>query len=163
MARKRNGRTEQLDELIAADDGRQRRRFYVPATREVGEEAIEQEELLADLAAFELFREEIAPAVRAMIDAKTPAKEMYAQFESVLAARALSIALTARDPGKAFAAVKDILDRQLGKATENRVVEHKLANLKDDQLDALLESKLREAGQIEVLDDEGDGEGEGGP
>lgn len=66
----------------------------------------------------------------------------HPQIQLLLTARALTIAMTEGDSAKALAAVKDIKDRTQGKATERSEVTHKLEKLPDEQLDALLQSKL---------------------
>lgn len=159
---RRSGRqvTEEPLEGVA-ENFSDRRRFFVPAEREFSEEDVDREEVMADLAAFQEFRETVAPALRAMVEKKVPPEEMIRQFQSLLTARALTIALTSRDQAKSLAAVKDVLDRGLGKAVERRETKHVLEQLKDQELDALLESKLKASGQIEVIEDDDSNEDSG--
>lgn len=66
----------------------------------------------------------------------------HPQVQLLLAARQLTIAITETDPAKAMAAIKDARDRVEGRATERSEVVHKLEKMPDEQLDALLHSKL---------------------
>lgn len=131
-----------------SNDPRQRRAFFTPAVEQISAEALDREELVADIALFEQFREEVAPALRAMVLGKKPPAEIFKAYESYLAARQVTIALTAKDPGKAHAAIQDIMNRVGGKPTERKELVHKLAELKDEELDALLESKLSAAKRL---------------
>lgn len=126
-------------------DKTDRKKFFTPNVEDLPDpQQVEHEELLQDLALFEQFREEVAPAMRAMVLRKAPPKEIRAMFESLLEARKVTIALTARDPAKALAAIRDIQDRQEGKAVERREIKHQLGALRDEEVDALLLSKLKE-------------------
>lgn len=128
-----------------------RKPFFTPEVEELpSEEDVEIEERLADLAAFQEFRETIAPAMRALVSKKAPPAEIYDTFKSLLAARQVSIALTSRDPGKALAAITDVINRLEGKPVERKEIKHQLGQLKDEELDSLLESKLKEVeGDVE--------------
>lgn len=94
-----------------------------------------------DLAAFDKFKEEILPALQKAVAKGVKAKDIMEQYSSHAAARTVTIALTEKDPGKALNAAKDILDRAQGKAVERKEVKHKLQELTDEQLDALLMSE----------------------
>jgi hypothetical protein len=59
----------------------------------------------------------------------------------LIAARQVSIAITDPDAGKALAAIKDLNDRTEGKAVERVEATHKYEKLKDEELDALLQSE----------------------
>lgn len=103
------------------------------------------------LAAYEEFEESILPSLRkAMKEGKTDI-EIYNMVRGAAAARTATIALTERDPAKALSAIKDILDRTGGKATERREIEHKYSKLKEEELDSLL---LSELGGVDVEDDD---------
>jgi hypothetical protein len=54
------------------------------------------------------------------------------------------IAMTDKDSGRALSAIKDILDRTQGRAVERTTTTHKFEKLKDEELDALLKSRLKE-------------------
>ena len=96
-----------------------------------------------ELTAFEDFKETILPALQKAVREGVTADEIYQKFQSHAAARAVSIAMKEVDSSKALAAIKDILDRSGGKAAEKREITHKLERLPDEQLDALLLSKLQ--------------------
>jgi hypothetical protein len=100
--------------------------------------------VLDELLAYEDWRQTILPELKKMIAAGKSADEMYAWAESFAAGRAISIALTETDSTKALSGVKEILDRSKGKAKERVDVEHRYSKLKDEEIDALLESKLDE-------------------
>jgi hypothetical protein len=63
-----------------------------------------------------------------------------------LVARQISLALTEEDAGKAGSAVKDLLDRGIGKPTEKKELKHKLEGLPEEQVDAALATKLAALG-----------------
>ena len=99
---------------------------------------------LAELEMFEKFKDEILPALRRDIDKKMTPEEMLSKYAALAAARGISIALSEKDSSKALGAVKDILDRVQGKATERREVKHKYDDLPDEELDAILMSELQD-------------------
>lgn len=107
-----------------------------------------QERVLDKLAEFEEFTHAILPKLRAMLKDGASADEILSFSQAAAAARVVTIAATEIDSSKALAASKDILDRTQGKATEKQEVTHRLEKLDDAQLDALLLSKLKEAGEI---------------
>lgn len=92
---------------------------------------------------FEEFEKEILPELRKMLKAGKSAPEIYEFAQSFAAARAVTVALTDTDSSRAMTAVKEILDRSQGRAKERTEVEHKFSKLQDNELDALLESRLR--------------------
>jgi hypothetical protein len=97
--------------------------------------------LLDDLAEFEQFQEEILPALRQALKEGKTAEDIYKMASSAAAARSVSIALREQDSTKALAAIRDILDRDQGKAKERMEHEHKYGKLKEEELDALLLSE----------------------
>lgn len=98
---------------------------------------------------FEEYKEDILPKIRKMLKDGAKSEEIIAFAQAYAAARIVTIALTDDDAGKATTAAKDLLDRHMGKATERKEVSHKFEKLKDEELDALLTSRLKE-----VADDE---------
>lgn len=68
------------------------------------------------------------------------ADEIAKKYAPAMAVRAVTIAMTEADPSKALAAVKEVLDRGVGKATEKTEVTHKYQNLPDEELDAVLKT-----------------------
>lgn len=108
---------------------------------------------LDKLAAFEKFQEEILPKLQKMVAEGKSAPEIYEFAQSYAAARMVTEALTNPKASEAIVAVKDLLDRTQGKAKERQEVEHKFEKLKDEELDALLKSRLKEV-QDGQADDE---------
>lgn len=102
-----------------------------------------------DLAAYEQFKSEILPYLRDAIQRGATAEEIYRKAEALAAARAVTIAATETDTGKALSAIKDILDRSGGKATDRKVIEHRYKDLSDSELDAMLLSESEEVDDIE--------------
>ncbi len=100
-------------------------------------------DLLAD---YDAYAEEIAPILRkAVLEKWAPAK-IFEHFSSYIAARAVTVALQEKDSSKALAAVKDLLDRSVGKATEKIEATHRYEKLADSDLDHMLEAiKLTES------------------
>lgn len=113
----------------------------------------EQEEkarLFEDLEEFELFRQKIIPAIRKDLLAGMSAAELRAKYAALVQARIITDAITTPDAGKASTAAKDVLDRTYGKATEKKEVTHKFADLPENELDAILESELKELGDLDA-------------
>lgn len=100
---------------------------------------------MSDVELFAKWKRDVLPKLfQATKEGKT-AEELYRLFADDAAARLIQIAITSPDQGKALAAAQDILDRTAGKATQKTQVEHKYEKLKDEELDALLRSKLAES------------------
>lgn len=110
--------------------------------------------MLDDLTEFNNFREEILPVLREALKQGADADTIYRKFQAYAAARAVSIAATELDSGKALSAIKDILDRTQGRAKERTEVVHKMENLTESQLDAILLSKMQDQ-NIEKEDTDG--------
>ena len=103
---------------------------------------------LDDLAAFERFQDELLPTLRKATEENWSAEKIWShpRTQALLAARAVTIAATDPDAGKALAAIKDVMDRAHGRATEKKEIKHQLEKLPDEQLDALLETTMAEMG-----------------
>lgn len=99
-------------------------------------------ETLDELSEFEIYRRDVLPELRKAIAKGASAKEIYKRHEAYAAARAVTIAITETDTGKALAAAKEILDRGGGKATEHKEIA--ISNLTDQELDDLLKKELGE-------------------
>lgn len=97
---------------------------------------------LDTLSEFDAFNVEIAPALRGAIKAGKSPEEIYNLVLAHASARMVSIALTEKSPAIAMAALKDILDRTKGKATENKAIKLDLANTSDEALDAKLKQLM---------------------
>jgi hypothetical protein len=102
---------------------------------------------LDERAAFEDFKESLLPFLRDALKKGWTAEQIqnHPKLQSALMARQMSIALNDKDTSKALAAIKDIRDRTEGKARERLEVTSKLDRTPDEQLDALIKSKLASA------------------
>lgn len=72
-------------------------------------------------------------------------QEMRKKWSTMLTAKAIAIGLTAKDEGKALSAIKDLADREEGRAVERKDVTHHLEKLSDKELDAILKTDLSDA------------------
>lgn len=109
---------------------------------------------LDELTIFEEFKAKILPELRKDIAAGLSTDALLKKYEKFATARAITIAITEQDSGKALAAVKDIVDRQRGKPTENKTVRHKFEDVDDAQLEALITAKLTEEAEDDGESDE---------
>lgn len=96
---------------------------------------------LDQLAEFEQFKEEILPALRKDIESGLESREIIKKYRALAAAKLVTAVFVPTAPS-ALSAARDILDRGDGKPTETKKVEHKFADVADEDLDALLKSKL---------------------
>lgn len=113
-------------------------------------EILRASQLADDISDFEQFREEILPALRADLKAGLDAESIYRKYQAYAAARGVTIAMTSNDEGKALTAIKDVLDRVGGKATEKREVEHRFNQLSDQELDAVVLTELGDWDEIKT-------------
>lgn len=119
-----------------------------------------EDKIAAQLQVLELFdewRAQVLPELQQMLLKGVPAEEILKRYAPHLAARIITVALTDADGAKALTAAKDGLDRVQGKAVERKKIQHEMAALSDEQLDALL---LTEMGELETSSDEEDSEAE---
>lgn len=100
--------------------------------------------MIDDLASHEEFKKTILPVLQAEVANGTPAEELAARFQTHAVARLITIILTETDSGKSLAAVRELLDRVQGKPVQKSEQTHKFEKLKEEELDALLASKLSE-------------------
>ena len=104
---------------------------------------------LAELEMFEEWRAQILPELRSLMLKGASETEILKKYIPQMAARLVTIALVDSDNGRALAAIKDALDRINGKPTETRKVEHRMAEMTDEQLDALLKSEMQHLSDVE--------------
>lgn len=95
-----------------------------------------------ELAEFRKFKAEFLPRLLADRKAGLTAAQIRAKYANEVELRKVQIALFEPDSTKALAACKDITDRVEGKPKEITETTHKFEQLKDEQLDALILSKL---------------------
>lgn len=97
---------------------------------------------LDDLAEYDAIAGKLLPELRKLLATGYSAQEIYQRYSPFAAARAVMTVVSDPDSSKALAASKDILDRALGKARERSEVTHRFAQMRDEQLDALILSEL---------------------
>jgi len=96
---------------------------------------------LDDFAEFDSFKAEILPKLRQFIKEGRPAEEIYAWSQSYMAAQAISIGISSTDEKVRLAAIKEVLDRGVGKAAENVNITSRYESLSDEELESLLRSQ----------------------
>lgn len=104
---------------------------------------------LDTLSEMEDFHNTVLPKLRRMLEKGEDAAKMYESFQSLIAARVITKALTTTDGKEMLAAAKEILDRGVGKPTENVNVTSRYEALTDEELDALLKSQKQELAELE--------------
>ncbi len=108
---------------------------------------------LDQLAEFEEFKSTILKKMQKLLNEGKSSEEILEFGRALAAARVVSTAATAQDPKDGLTAAKDILDRTQGKAKERVEHEHRYGKLKDEELDALLESRLKEVDPDEATNE----------
>ena len=98
-----------------------------------------------DVSEFEQFRSEVLPKLRQMMYRNASAKEIADFARARMLARATTIALTSVDEKTALSAVKEVLDRGDGKATETKKIE--MNKMSDEELDSLIKAEMEAAKQ----------------
>lgn len=101
-------------------------------------------QVIDDLREFDEFRTGLLKKIQAMLKDGKTSEEILEFGKAMAAARVVTTVAVEKDSQKALAAAKDVLDRTQGKAKERTEVEHKFSKLPEDQLDAMLLSKLKE-------------------
>lgn len=102
----------------------------------------EKAEALDDLSEFESFRKDLLPKLRDAIKQGKKTPEILELAKAMSAARLAAIAVFEPDNKVALTAVRDLLDRLDGKATENKKVQHVLADAREQEVDAVLLTAL---------------------
>lgn len=111
-------------------------------------EVIRNVELLQE---FEQFKTAILPAVAEDLKRGLSAEDILRKYQAVAAAKMVSLIPSERE---GYAASRDILDRSLGKAIERKAIKHQFEELDERQLDAMIESKLKDIEGTVVGDDD---------
>ena len=111
------------------------------------EKTAEGMDLIAD---FEEFCAYLSPSIRRDLVKGMTEKQILEKYRPVAAARLASIAGTGKKEGVALAAAKDLLDRTAGKAVERKDVTHRLGQLPERELDALLLSEMEEMNEKDL-------------
>lgn len=97
---------------------------------------------LDDLAIYDEMTVGVLAGLKKDMAAGMTSEEILAKYSSLASARIVTIAATEADSGKALAAAKDILDRVKGKAVERKQIHHKLENVDEKQIDAIILSEF---------------------
>lgn len=121
---------------------------YIEETNEIQNTRVRN---IEDLALYDDMLQGVLGSVKKDLAAGLTGTEILAKYSSLASARIISIAAMEADSGKALAAAKDILDRVHGKAKEVKDVTHRLAQIDEKQIDAIL---ISEISALEVDDDE---------
>jgi hypothetical protein len=98
--------------------------------------------VIDQIAAFEQFREEVLPALQKAVAEGHSPSSIRKRYMAHMTARLVTEALTNADATKAIAAIKELSDREWGKATEHKEIAHKLGRLEEKELDAILLSEI---------------------
>lgn len=119
-----------------------------------------QARALDQLAEYAEFQDMFLPSIRKALLGGASSEQILAQFKPLVSARLVQLGLTGSESA-ALGAIKELMDRVDGKAVQKQEHTHKLARLKDEELDAMLASKLVKSGVIETTGrvvDEDEGE-----
>lgn len=109
------------------------------------------------LAEFERFKEEILPAVQKDVLAGMTAEELMVKYQTQAVARGISIALSPRtQDGLALQAVKDLMDRTMGKAKERSEVTHRMKDVPKEQIEARILTLLGKTKEQQDSDEDED-------
>ncbi len=105
-------------------------------------------DLIDEVREFQQFKADLLPILRKDVMNGAPAKDILDKVKSIAAARLGLIAASAIDQRTALNAISEILNRTDGKPKESVTTTHKFANLKTEELDALLISKYKDVKDI---------------
>jgi hypothetical protein len=104
---------------------------------------------LDQLAEYDEFCNRILPQLRKMLaDPNKSASDVYSVAQKEMAARMVTIALTEKDPKTAMTAIRDALDRTMGKAKETLEVHNRYEDMSDEALERMI--KQEEAASEEL-------------
>lgn len=107
-------------------------------------------EAIDELADFEAFKKDILPKIREQLTAGASTKDILNTARAVAVGRLAMIAALDGDSKTALTAIKELLERTDGKVTERKEIKHQLAEMPDEELDALLITAVTE----DTADDE---------
>ena len=102
-------------------------------------------DVLDELTFFQEFKAELLPDLRKLITGGAPTKEILERARALATARLASLAALETDSRTALVAIKELMDRLDGKATERKEIKHSMEQLKDEELDALVLTAMNEA------------------
>jgi hypothetical protein len=96
---------------------------------------------LDDLSEFEDFRDMFLPSIRKDLMAGASWETILKKYKPIVAARLVQIAAVGGETAS-LGAIRELLDRTEGKAVQKQEHTHRLAKLPEEELDAVLKSKL---------------------
>lgn len=102
-------------------------------------------ESLDELSFFQEFKAELLPDLRKLVEGGAPTKEILERARALATARLASLAALETDSRTALVAIKELMDRLDGKATERKEIKHSMEQLRDEELDALVLTAMKEA------------------
>lgn len=108
-----------------------------------------QARALDSLAEYDSFREMFLPEIRKALLEGLNSEQILAKFKPIMAARLVQIGAVGGETA-ALGAIKELIDRTDGKAVQKQELTHRLAKLPDNELDAVLATKLAKLKDIEV-------------
>lgn len=123
--------------------GKRNRQAHLSKTANAMQEG--QARALDKLADYEDFTSTFLPSLQKDIRAGLTMDQLLKKYEPAVAARLVQLGMTA-EGNTALGALKEILDRTQGKSVQKQEHTHRLARLPDQELDAVLKSKLEKAG-----------------
>ena len=100
--------------------------------------------VLDELTFFQEFKAELLPDLRKLITGGAPTKEILERARALATARLASLAALETDSRTALVAIKELMDRLDGKATERKEIKHSMEQLRDEELDALVLTAMKE-------------------
>jgi transcriptional regulator NrdR family protein len=107
------------------------------------------EEKLDKLAEFEEYEKDILPKLRDFVKEGRTASEITEFFQAYVTAQLVTMAMVEKDSGRRLAAIKEVLDRGIGKSTEKKEVTHKYDNLSEDEIKASIITKINKLSDSE--------------
>ena len=99
------------------------------------------EDIADAVAEFEDFKETILPSLQQDLKDGHTEQQLREKYLALATARIISL-LSSHKPEVALSAAKDIIDRTIGKAVERKAHIHKMDGLSEQEIDALILSKL---------------------
>jgi len=96
-----------------------------------------------NLAAYDELYKTMLPMLQQDLKNGLTAQQILKKYSHLAAARVVTTAMDSEGDAKtALAAARDVLDRSEGKATETKIIKHQFAEMSDDELDAIILSKM---------------------
>jgi hypothetical protein len=104
-------------------------------------------DVLDELTFFQEFKAELLPDLRKLIAGGAPTKDILERARALATARLASLAALETDSRTALVAIKELMDRLDGKATERKEIKHSMEQLRDEELDALVMTAMKDVSE----------------